>query len=163
MKNKPPDLKTSILKQQGTLNPHPEKVNEPLFTQDDFFDPLDLLQVKYEMLRKVLIDKKSVTDASKSFGFSRLSFYKIRSAFEQQGLAVLFNKKRVPQGPYKLTDEVIQFIKQIYTIQPPPSVIKIKQQIETHFNFSIHKRTLERALVPIKKKRKKRKRNEKSK
>ena len=52
---KPDDGKTESLKKYGALNPHPEKVAEKMFTDPalDFFDPRDLVQVKYEMLRTV--------------------------------------------------------------------------------------------------------------
>ncbi len=53
----------------GTLHLHPETVTDPLFQNSDFFDPRDLVQVKYEMLRRALIDKASITDAASAFGF----------------------------------------------------------------------------------------------
>ena len=42
--------KQQLLRQSGTLNPHPQDVSHPLFQDGDFFDPHDLIQVKYEML-----------------------------------------------------------------------------------------------------------------
>src|ERR1039457_7294079 len=77
------DAKLRTLHQQGTLNPRPKEVRDELCRQDDFFDPRDLVQVKYEMLRRVQSEGKSVTDAAANFGFSRPSFYKALSAFEQ--------------------------------------------------------------------------------
>ena len=49
------DDKTESLKKYGALNPHPEKVVEEMFSNAalEFFDPHDLVQVKYEMLRAV--------------------------------------------------------------------------------------------------------------
>ena len=44
------DPKIRALQQQGTLNPRPKAVRDPLFLQDDFFDPRDLVQVKYEKI-----------------------------------------------------------------------------------------------------------------
>src|SRR5437870_7425370 len=83
------DTKLRTLQQHGTLNPRPKQVRDELFLQDDFFDPRDLVQVKYEMLRRVQSEGKSVTDAAANFGFSRPSFYQALSAFEQDGLAGL--------------------------------------------------------------------------
>jgi hypothetical protein len=54
------DTKLRTLQQQGTLNPHPKAVRDDLFLQDDFFDPRDLVQVKYEMLRRVRTEGQSV-------------------------------------------------------------------------------------------------------
>jgi hypothetical protein len=70
-----PDAKLQTLQQQGTLNPRPEDVRDELFLQNGFFDPRDLVQVKYEMLCRVETDGKSVTEAATRFGFSRPSFY----------------------------------------------------------------------------------------
>ena len=83
------DAKLATLRQQGTLNPRPRAVTDPQFAQDRFFDPRDLVQVKYEMLRRVQSDGHSVTGAATAFGFSRPSFYQALSAFEEGGLAGL--------------------------------------------------------------------------
>ena len=63
--------KKVCLKEQGMLNSHPERVRDPLFLENDFFDPQDLLQVKYEMIRRVERDEASVTSSAQDFGFSR--------------------------------------------------------------------------------------------
>ena len=49
--------KSGRLRGTGTLNPHPERVRDPRFAGSDFFDPRDLLQVRYEMVRLVRIDR----------------------------------------------------------------------------------------------------------
>ena len=58
----PLDSKGESLRQQGVLNPHPQKVADPLFLRGEFFDPRDLVQVKYEMLRRVRVEGASVTE-----------------------------------------------------------------------------------------------------
>ena len=45
--------KDASLAESRTLNPHPEAVTDPAFTAGAFFDPADLVQVKYEMVRAV--------------------------------------------------------------------------------------------------------------
>jgi len=53
----PPDpKKIQALRANGTLNPHPEKVRVAHFAEREFFDPHDLVQIKYETLRLVTID-----------------------------------------------------------------------------------------------------------
>src|SRR5215472_4243535 len=99
------DPKLAALQQQGTLNPRPKEVRDELFLEDAFFDARDLVQVKYEMLRRVQTDGRSVTDAAAGFGFSRPSFYQALAAFEQDGLAGLVPHKRGPKQAHKLTDE----------------------------------------------------------
>jgi len=49
-------LKRQALRQQGVLNPRSQDVQHELFQNSNFFDPKDLVQVKYEMLRQVGID-----------------------------------------------------------------------------------------------------------
>ena len=62
VRKKPTDKKLNALKKYSALNRQPQRVRDKLFDQDDFFDAWDLVQVKYEMLRKVQVDKKTVSD-----------------------------------------------------------------------------------------------------
>jgi hypothetical protein len=48
--------KVQALRASGTLNSHPEKVRVPRFAEKEFFDPNDLVQLKYETLRAVEVD-----------------------------------------------------------------------------------------------------------
>jgi len=50
------DAKTAELDRSGTLNPHPEAIVDPLFQNNPFFDARDLLQTRYEMLRRHRIE-----------------------------------------------------------------------------------------------------------
>src|SRR5713226_9381438 len=50
------DAKADALRAHGTLHPRPQAVQAPLFASHDFFDPRDLVQVKYEMLRQVAVE-----------------------------------------------------------------------------------------------------------
>lgn len=58
------------------------------------FDPRDLVQVKYEMLRRVSAEGHSVVQSAKAFGLSRPSFYQAQAALQREGLAGLLAKKR---------------------------------------------------------------------
>ncbi len=58
--------KQAVLRQHAALNPRPHGVTHALFASNEFFDPDDVLQVKYEMLRLVNIDKRSI--ARRQFG-----------------------------------------------------------------------------------------------
>src|SRR2546426_11581730 len=83
----PDDAKLQSLRQQGTDNPRPGAVTDDLFADSEFFDPRDLVQVKYEMLRRVQKEGHSITEAATRFGFSRPSFYQAQAAFQAGGLA----------------------------------------------------------------------------
>jgi transposase len=147
------DTKLRTLQQQGTLNPCPKAVRDELFLQDDFFDPRDLVQVKYEMLRRVRTEGKSVTDAAAQFGFSRPSFYQAQSVFEQEGLAGLVPHKRGPKQAHKLTDEVLTFIGEVRQKQPSIRLPDLVKRIQERFGTKVHPRSIERSLLRHQKKR----------
>ncbi|MBP9778736.1 MAG: helix-turn-helix domain containing protein [Rickettsiaceae bacterium] len=143
----PDKNKISTLQKQGGLNPFPDKVLDQLFQDKIFFDPYDIVQVKYELLRKVQVDKISISNASKSFGFSRLSFYRILDIFEKMGLPGLIPQKRGPRGASKLTEEIMEFIKEAVSNNPSSKAIELKKTIEAKFGLLIHTRSIERALL----------------
>jgi len=144
--------KIQTLRQQGVLNPHPDAVTDPLFQTDDFFDPQDLMQVKYEMLRRVEIDKASVTEAAAVFGLSRPAFYQAQHAVAQQGLAGLIPRKRGPHGGHKLTPAILDFIRQQRTALPSLTIAELIALIQQQFGVVMHRRTVERHLAQQEKK-----------
>ena len=109
-RRRPADAKANALRESGTLNARPEAVGEPLFGQEEFFDPRDLVQVKYEMLRQVDVEGASATTAAAGFGFSRVAFYQARRRFAQEGLAGLLPRPRGPKRAHKLSDAVMRFL-----------------------------------------------------
>lgn len=86
MARKKPDSKEEALRAARALNPRPDAVTAPEFSGSGFFDARDLVQVKYEMLRRVREHGQRVSEASATFGFSRPSFYEAQAAFEESGL-----------------------------------------------------------------------------
>lgn len=138
--------KVSVLTEDGTLNPAPEKVGDPKFQEDGFFDPRDIVQVKYEMLRRVSVDKMSVTKASDEYGVSRPTFYQAKTDFEDAGLAGLVPRKRGPRGPHKLQGEVLAFIKAQVAPGEPIRARELTDRIRARFGLDVHPRTIERAL-----------------
>ena len=144
--------KLRTLQQQGALNPRPKTVRDELFLEDEFFDPRDLVQVKYEMLRRVRTDGKSVTDAAANFGFSRPSFYQAQFAFEQDGLAGLVPRKRGPKQAHKLTEEVLTFIGEVRQKEPSIRLPDLVKRIQKRFGTKVHPRSIERSLLRHQKK-----------
>jgi len=147
------DAKTDSLRRQGTLNRRPERVRDPLFRDSPFFDARDLVQVKYEMLRKTSEEGHAVTDAAAAFGFSRPAFYQARQAFEREGLIGLVPKKRGPRGAHKLTDEVLDFIEAKIEQDRELTPRALAPAVHERFGVSAHARSIERALARRKKKR----------
>jgi transposase len=147
-----PDPKIEALRQQGSLNPHPESVNDPLFKERDFFDARDLVQVKYEMLRRVRIEQRSVTESAEAFGFSRPSFYLAQSAFGRSGLGGLLPRKPGPKRSHKLSAEVVQFLEQLLQDEPVLRAPELAARVLERFDLTVHPRSIERALARSKKK-----------
>ncbi len=144
--------KIRALRVQGSINPSPGKVRDPLFLNEEFFDPNDIVQVKYELLRRVQVEGVSITKAVKNFGFSRLSFYRILTVFEKLGLSGLIPRKRGPREAHKMTAAILEFIDS--KIQNTPSItsVTLKNLIEEKFGLSVHSRSIDRALAQKKKK-----------
>jgi transposase len=146
------DPKLEALRQHGTLNPRPGQVTDPLFATDSFFDPRDLVQVKYEMLRRVQTEGKSVTEAAAVFGFSRPSFYQAQSAFGQDGLSGLVPHKRGPKQAHKLTEEVLTFITEARQQDPLLRPGELARRIHQRFGTTVHPRSIQRAVLRHQKK-----------
>jgi transposase len=139
------------LRQQATLNPRPEGVTYPLFRGGEFFDPHDLLQVKYEMLRLVSIEKRPVSEAAKVCGFSRPSFYQAQAAFERSGLAGLIPQKPGPRSGHKLTPTVMAFLAQARVAEPSLRPERLASLVKKNFGVQIHPRSIERQFLRQKK------------
>jgi transposase len=146
-----PKTKRQTLRRQGTLNPHPETVAFPLFHSSDFFDPDDLVQVKYEMLRQVHADKRSVSESADAFGLSRPSFYQAQADFQQDGLFGLLPHKRGPQGGHKLTTEVMEFVAQQRTADASLTAQQLAESVRKRFQVQVHPRSIQRQLLRQKK------------
>jgi transposase len=153
MPKPPDDPKVQSLRQQGALNPRLRTVTDDLFTASEFFDPRDLVQVKYEMLRRVEKEGCSISESAARFGFSRPSFYQAQAAFQAGGLASLIPRKRGPKRAHKLTAEVLEFIREIRQEDPSLRTADLVTRISERFDLSVHPRTVERGWARSQKKR----------
>src|SRR5260370_649401 len=112
------DAKTRALAASRTLNPRPEKVSDPAFAPGSFFDPADLVQVKYEMVRQAETGGAPAARAASAFGFSRQSLYTARAALREQGLAGLIPGKPGPKSGHKLTGEGVSHLEELLAADP---------------------------------------------
>jgi transposase len=140
------DAKDKALQQHSALNPHPDRVEDELFAEYGFFDTHDMVQVKYEMLRRVQEDGWSVSQSAKIFGFSRNAFYQARAAFQRAGVSGLFRERPGPRRAHKLSEEVMSFIKEALEANEALSTRDLRQLIKERFDVSVHPRSIERAL-----------------
>lgn len=148
------DAKLRALQESGAANPHAQDVRDEAFADSDFFDPRDLVQVRYEMLRRVRREGHSVAKATVLFGVSRPTFYKAQNDFDARGLSGLLPNKRGPRGPHKIKPEVSRFIEEAIAAEPNLDVDELAARIAKRFDLTVHRRTVERALARFKKKRK---------
>ncbi len=99
-----------LLRSALCLHRSPESVKDETFIeQSDFFDPKDIVQVKYELLRRCEVDGRDVAATCLDFGFSRTTYYKVQQAFLSGGMPSLMGRQRGRPKPIKVTDVVLGY------------------------------------------------------
>lgn len=137
--------KHQALQATATFNPRAAEVRHPLFQQSEFFDPHDLLQLKYETIRAIQVECCPIVQASRQFGLSRPTIYQAQLQFQELGLEGLLPHKRGPQKPHKLTPEVRQFLLAQKAAEPHLGALELAQRVRQRFQVSLHPRTIEKA------------------
>jgi transposase-like protein len=141
------DSKSRTLREHGALHPRPNRVRDPIFRNSEFFDPRDLALVKYEMIRRVRVEGRPVSEAARAFGFSRVALYQAMATFQAEGLPGLLPRRRGPKAANKLTDVVLEFIDAQRAadsgLRAPALAAMVKQQL----GLAVHPRSIERALA----------------
>jgi transposase len=153
MSNDRHDAKYEALREWGALNTDADSIRDERFLSHEFFDARDLVQVKYEMLRRVRSDGKSVRQVARDFGFSRTAFYQILAVWEVQGLPGLIPKRPGPKQAHKLNESVLEFL--VAQQQAADEVLRpevLAKMIWQEFQVSVHPRSIERALAKRRKK-----------
>ena len=146
------DPKLAALRAQGALHPRPEAVRDPLFDTHAFFDRRDLVQVKYEMLRRTRVEGQAVGTTAAASGLSRPTFYQAQAAFRARGLPGLLPQKRGPRHAHKLDEAVMAFVTDVRATEAL-GARALAQRVEARFGVTVHPRSLERALRRQEKKR----------
>lgn len=145
--------KVAALRRHHGLNPRPETVHDPAFTQGNpFFDASDLVQVKYEMLRRVRQEGQRVSQASAAFGLSRPSFYEAQAAFAAAGLPGLLPQRPGPRRAHKLSEPVLDVLESALSEDSSFSSAALARLAEQRFGVTVHPRSVERALQRRRKK-----------
>ena len=143
----PLNSKIDVLKENGSYNENSASVQAEHFKHGIFFDPHDLVQVKYEMVRSVEKDNASIGEAASMYGFSRQTFYTCRTAIEQEGIGGLIPRKKGPKTGYKLDEDGKHFIDQYMERHPHAKPQEINQALEKELGLHIHNRTIIRYLT----------------
>src|SRR5438067_9957111 len=143
----PQDVKSTALRRHHALNPRPQAVTDAEFTSGNaFFDARDLVQVKYEMLRRVREDGQAVSHAAADFGFSRPAFYQAQAVFDAEGLPGLVPQRPGPKRAHKLSEEVVDRLEQALKTDPSLNSAQLAQHLEEELGLRVHRRSVERAL-----------------
>jgi transposase len=146
-----PDAKIQRLREHKVLNPRPQAVQAPWFRSGGFFDPNDLVQVKYEMLRHARQDGVTKAEAAALFGLSRPTYYQAEAAFEREGITGLLPHPRGPKRPHKVNADVISLIEQRQSEGGPLQARALAFLVKAQLGVSLHPRTIERCAARIKK------------
>jgi transposase len=141
------DPKVEALRETRTLNPRSDAVTDEAFASSEFLDARDLVQVKYEMVRRVRVDGAPVTRAATAFGFSRPSYYQAADALARDGLSGLVPAKPGPRRGHKLTEQIIEFARAARDADPSLRSTDLASLIAERFGVRVHPRTVERALA----------------
>ena len=139
--------KCRALREHGSLHPRPERVADPIFQHSEFFDPRDLVMVKYEMIRRVHVEHRAASEAARAFGFSRVALYRAMAAFRKEGLPGLLPRRRGPKAATKLTDAVLGFIDRQRSADDSLKAPALAEAVREHLGLSVHPRSIERALA----------------
>ena len=143
------DPKLAALRAERSLNPRPGDVVDEQFGSSEFFDSRDLVQVKYEMVRRVRVDGDPVSRSAAAFGFSRPSFYQAAAAVDEYGLAGLVPARPGPRRAHKLTEQIVAFAQQRSESDPSLRSVDLAALIAERFAVSVHPRSVERALARV--------------
>ena len=143
------DPKVKNLEASGTLNRRPERIRSQRFRDGGFFDPRDLLQVRYEMVRNAGDAPLAVVAAE--FGVSVPTCVRIRRSFREGGLQALVPLRRGPRRAHKVSDEILDFIAAYRSEHGPVGARRLVPVIEERFGVSLHPRTINKAIERSKK------------
>jgi transposase len=141
------DPKVNALRDARSLNPRAEQVADEAFASSEFLDARDLVQVKYEMVRRVRVDGEPVARAAERFGFSRPSFYAAQAALDQDGLPGLVPARPGPRRAHKLSGEVLAFVREQLQADPSLRARDLVGLVAARFGIDVHARSIERALA----------------
>jgi len=136
--------KKEILISNGTYNKKHQQVKDEKFLTMDFYDPMDIVQVKYEMLKNTINGGQGVAKTAEEFGFSKMSYYNIKNAFEKKGMLALIPEKTGPKEAHKLTPQCQEYIDKYIQDNPAASSSNVAAALMADKGVGISKRTIDR-------------------
>ena len=141
--------KIDFLRSEGLLNARAERVAHPLFQETDFFDPLDLSQVRYEMLRYARGENSPVAEACRLFAYSREYFYQLERDFKERGVVALLAGPRGRRPILALNQEIVNFIVHRKIENPRLSGEALREEILRIYRVKCTSRTVNRVIEKL--------------
>jgi len=137
-------MKKDILIKNGTYNKNHGKVMKWKFREGGFYDPMDIVQVRYEMIKDAGGSGRTIKQVTDEYGYSRASYYHIKDNFDNGGMIALVPEKTGPKSARKLTDDLKEYITKYVEDNPSASSSRIAAEIERNKGITVSKRTVER-------------------
>lgn len=133
-----------FLQRAHCIHPAPEKVHDKRFQEEDsFFDPKDIVQVKYELLRSCIVEASDVASTCVRFGFSRTTYYKVYEAFLHGGIPYLMGRPRGRPQPIKVNELVLGYLIAEKAMNPKLSASKMVTGVMNRYNVQISVRMIQ--------------------
>jgi len=135
---------SNFLRRTRSIHLSPEKVLDERFQQEGgFFDPMDIVQVKYELLRSCEVEGTDVASACARFGFSRTTYYKVNEAFTQGGIPSLVGRPRGRPQPIKLKEPVLGYLIANKAKNPKLTASKMVSDVLIRYGIEISVRMIQ--------------------
>jgi hypothetical protein len=133
-----------FLRRTRCFHTTPERVQDERFRQQrDFFDPKDIVQVKYELLRRCEVEGQDVASTCLDFGFSRTTYYKVRQAFLGGGLPALMGQPRGRLKPIKVTAAVRGYLIAEKAKNPKLSAREMVAALKERYDVQLSERMIQ--------------------
>ncbi len=133
-----------LLRRARCLHRSPENVKDERFTQQsDFFDNRDIVQVKYELLRRCEVEGSDVASTCPDFGFSRTTYYKVQQAFLSGGMPSLMGRQRGRPKPIKVTDVVLGYTIAEKAKNPKLTAKDMAAALDTRYHVHLSERMVQ--------------------
>jgi transposase len=125
----------------------PAAVADAAFLDSRFFHADDVVQLKYEMLRRHRVDGVPIAEVAARFGVSRQTFYNVARAFDAEGIVGLLPGKSGPRNGWKCTGEVLRFAEERRREEPRLGWRALAALVAQGYGLVLHPNTLRHALV----------------
>jgi transposase len=98
------------------------------------------------MLRGHFVEGRPVREVGTDFGYSRQTFYVLRTRFASSGVAGLRDGRPGRTGPVKCTAEVVDFLQAQREADPGLAIPDLVARLAQERGVRLHRRTVERLL-----------------